>query len=63
MNGCKISGTYFPKCKVESHHLLLHHYRLLKTPGRSIDKKGFHQVELEIKKEGLEVEKIGFCVV
>ena len=54
--------------KVESHHLWLHsvskhNFRLPKTPGRSIDKKGFHQVELEIETEGLEVEKIGFRVV
>ena len=54
--------------KVESHHLWLHsvsknNFRLPKTPGCSIDKKGFHQVELEIATLGLEVEKIGFCVV
>ena len=54
--------------KVESHHLWLHSvskhlFRLPKTPGCSIDKKGFHQVELEIKTVGLEVEKIGFRVV
>ena len=54
--------------KVESHHLWLHsvsknHFRLPKTPGCSIDKKGFHKVELEIETQGLEVEKIGFCVV
>ncbi|KAK9984837.1 hypothetical protein SO802_034362 [Lithocarpus litseifolius] len=50
--------------KVESHHLWLHsvsktHLRLPETPGCSIDKKGFHQVELEIETYGLEVEKIG----
>ena len=56
--------------EVESHHLLLYSvsknkFCLPKTPGRSIDKKGFHQVELEIytSNNGLEVEKIGFCVV
>ena len=54
--------------KVESHHLWLHsvsknHFRLPQAPGCSIDKKGFHNVELEIGAEGLEVEEIGFCVV
>ncbi|XP_075641491.1 disease resistance protein Roq1-like [Castanea sativa] len=54
--------------KVDSHHLWLHtvsknNFSLPKTPGRSVDKKGFHQVELEIETEGLEVEKIGFRVV
>ncbi|KAK7829780.1 hypothetical protein CFP56_028861 [Quercus suber] len=54
--------------KVESHHLWLHsmskeHFRLPKTPGCSIDNKGFHKVELEIETQGLEVEKIGFPVV
>ena len=54
--------------EVESHHLWLHSvrkdfFRLPKTPGRSVDKKGFHQFELEIQTRGLEVEKIGFCVV
>ena len=54
--------------KVESHHLWLHSvskhlFRLPKTPGCSIDKKGFHQVELEIKADRWEVEKIGFRVV
>ena len=54
--------------EVESHHLWLHSlsknkFCLPKTPGRSIDKKGFHQVELEIQSHGLEVEKIGFRVV
>ena len=57
--------------KVESHHLWLHsvsksNFRLPKTPGCSIDKKGFHQdqVELEIVTGGfLEVEKIGFRVI
>ena len=55
--------------KVESHHLWLHsvsknNFCLPKPPGCSIDKKGFHQVELEIVTGGfLEVEKIGFCVV
>ena len=54
--------------EVESHHLWLHSlsknkFCLPKTPGRSIDKKGFHQVELEIETEGFEVEKIGFRVV
>ena len=54
--------------KVESHHLWLHSvskhcFCLPNTPGCSIDKKGFHQVELEIKTVGLEVEKIGFRVV
>nr|POE55442.1 disease resistance protein tao1 [Quercus suber] len=53
--------------KVESHHLWLHsmskeHFRLQKTPGCSIDNKGFHKVELEIETQGLEVEKIGFPV-
>nr|POE55436.1 hypothetical protein CFP56_61686 [Quercus suber] len=53
--------------KVESHHLWLHsmskeHFRLPKTPGCSIDNKGFHKVELEIETQGLEVEKIGFPV-
>ena len=54
--------------KVESHHLCLqsvskNNFHLPKTPGRSIDKNGFHQVELEIQTEGLVVEKIGFRVV
>ena len=57
--------------KVESHHLWLHsvsksNFRLPKTPGCSIDKKGFHQdqVELEIVTGGfLEVEKIGFRLI
>ena len=54
--------------KVESHHLWLHSvskhcFCLPNTPGCSIDKKGFHQVELEIKACRLEVEKIGFRVV
>ena len=56
--------------EVKSHHLWLYSvsknkFCLPKTPGRSIDKKGFHQVELEIytSTNGLEVEKIGFCVV
>ena len=54
--------------EVESHHLWLHSlsknkFCLPKTPGRSIDKKGFHQVGLEIQTKRLEVEKIGFCVV
>ena len=54
--------------EVESHHLWLHslsknEFCLPKTPGHSIDKKGFHQVELEIQTKRLEVEKIGFRVV
>ncbi|XP_030948225.1 TMV resistance protein N-like [Quercus lobata] len=54
--------------EVESHHLWLHsmsknEFRLPKTPGRSIDKKGYHQVVLVIESWGLEVEKIGFRVV
>ena len=54
--------------KVESHHLWLHslsknHFSLPKTPGCSIDKKGFHQVELEIVTLGLEVKNIGFRVL
>ena len=51
--------------KVESHHLWLGKipYYLPETPGCSIDKNGFHQVELEISTEGLQVEKIGFRVV
>ena len=54
--------------EVESHHLWLHSlsknkFCLPKTPGRSIDKKGFHQVGLEIQTKRLEVEKIGFRVV
>ena len=54
--------------KVQSHHLWLHSvsknlFSLPNTPGCSIDKKGFHQVELEIQTRGLEVEKIGFRVV
>ena len=54
--------------KVDSHHFWLRSlskrmFDLRETPGRSIDKKGFHQVELEIETLGLEVEKIGFCVV
>ena len=54
--------------EVESHHLWLHtlskkQFCLPKTAGRSIDKKGFHQVELEIQTTRLEVEKIGFRVV
>ena len=57
--------------KVESHHLWLCSFsklylprnRLAKTPGCSIDKNGFHQVELKINAWGLEVEKIGFRVV
>ena len=54
--------------QVESHHLWLHsmskiHFCLPKTPGCSIDKNGFRQVELEISTLGLEVEKFGFRVV
>ena len=54
--------------KVESHHLWLQslskiNFCLPKNPGCYIDKKGFHQVELEIETGGLEVEKIGFRVV
>ena len=54
--------------EVDSHHLWLHslsknEFCLPKTPGRSIGKKGFHQVELEIQTKRLEVEKIGFRVV
>ena len=55
--------------KVELHHLWLltvskHRFHLPKTPGCSIDKKGFHQVELKIlATQGLEVEKIGFSVI
>ena len=56
--------------EVKSHHLWLYSvskykFGLPKTPGPSIDKKGFHQVELEIytSTNGLEVEKIGFRVV
>ena len=54
--------------EVESHHLWLHtlskkEFCLPETAGRSIDKKGFHQVELEIQTKRLEVEKIGFRVV
>ena len=54
--------------KVESHHLWMHslskhNFRFPKTPGCSIDKKGFHQVEFEIVTSGLEVEKIGFRVI
>ena len=54
--------------EVESHHLWLHtlskkEFCLPETAGRSIDKKGFHQVELEIHTKRLEVEKIGFRVV
>ena len=54
--------------EVESHHLWLHtlskkQFCLPKTADRSIDKKGFHQVELEIQTKRLEVEKIGFRVV
>ncbi|KAK9984839.1 hypothetical protein SO802_034364 [Lithocarpus litseifolius] len=54
--------------KVESHHLWLRsvsqkQFDLPKTPGCFIDKKGFHQVELEIATLGLEVERIGFRVV
>ena len=54
--------------EVESHHLWVrslskNKFRLPKTPGRSIDKKGFHQVELEIVAKRFEVEKIGFRVV
>ena len=79
LNGCRMGGCYSKYAstwaeftseygKVESHHLWLHSvpkndFRLPKTPGCSIDKKGFHQVELEIETEGLEVEKIGFRVV
>nr|POE99986.1 disease resistance-like protein csa1 [Quercus suber] len=63
VTGCP---TDYPKFtseygKVELHHLWLHSVskfdsRLLKTPR-------FHQVELEIKTQGLEVEKIGFRVI
>ena len=54
--------------KVELHHLwLLSMSRdrlcLPKTPGCSIDKKEYHQVDLEIETVGMEVEKVGFCVV
>ena len=54
--------------EVESHHLWLHtlskkEFCLPETAGSSIDKKGFHQVELEIQTRRLEVEKIGFRVV
>ena len=54
--------------KVESHHLWMHslskhNFRFPKTPGCSIDKKGFHEVEFEIVTSGLEVEKIGFRVI
>lgn len=54
--------------KVESHHLWLRsmskeHLPRPKTPGCSIDKKGFHQVEIEIQTMGLEVEEIGFRVI
>ena len=46
--------------KVESHHLWLHsvskaHLCLPKTPGCSI--------KLDIVTQGLEVEKVGFCVI
>ena len=79
LNGCRMGGCYSKYAstwaeftseygKVESHHLWLHSvpkndFRLPKTPGCSIDKKGFHQVELEIATEGVEVEKIGFRAV
>ena len=50
---------------VELHHLLLRkiHFYLPETTDRSIDKNGFHQVDLEIETHGLELEKIGFRVV
>ena len=54
--------------KVESHHLWLrsvskNEFCFRETPGRSIDKNGFHQVVLEITTSSVEVEKIGFRVV
>ena len=79
LNGCRMGGCYSKYAstwaeftseygKVESHHLWLHtlskkEFCLPETAGRSIDKKGFHQVELEIATEGVEVEKIGFRAV
>ena len=51
--------------EVESHHLWLGKlsFYLPETPGCSIDKNGFHQVELEIDTQGMQVEKMGFRVV
>ena len=54
--------------EVETHHLWLHsvsknRFCRPKTPGSSVDKKGFHQVELGIYPGSLKVEKIGFLVV
>ena len=51
--------------KVESHHLWLGEiqFYLPETPGCSIGKNGFHQVELEIETQGMVVEKIGFRVL
>nr|POF10959.1 putative plant snare 11 [Quercus suber] len=47
--------------KVESHHIWLYSVSS-KTLGCSVDEKRFHQVELKIASQGLEVEKIGFHV-
>ena len=54
--------------EVETQHLWLHsvsknRFCRPKTPGSSVDKKGFHQVELGISPGSLKVEKIGFLVV
>ena len=48
--------------KVESHHIWLYSTSS-KTLGCSVDEKRFHQVELKIASQGLEVEQIGFRVV
>ncbi|XP_030971337.1 TMV resistance protein N-like isoform X2 [Quercus lobata] len=60
-----IGGSYR---KFESHHLWLLEFSLdrflythkMSRPCGSIDAKGFHQVEMKIATEGMEVEKIGF---
>ena len=48
--------------KVESHHIWLYSMSS-KTLGCSVDGKRFHQFELKIASQGLEVEQIGFRVV
>ena len=50
--------------KIESHHLVLSLHYLnffdLETPGWSIDKKGFREVEFTIATRNVEVETVGF---
>ena len=48
--------------KVESHRIWLYSMSS-KTLGCSVDEKRFHQVELKITSQGLEVKQIGFRVV